>query len=123
MSELRWTIVLIICVLLFAAGLVGTFLPSLGFEVSLPWSIGAVIGAVIGLGVMTAFGVWQIILSRRALKAIDETMKAKGGKTLAEYIQDLGEETLKRIRANGEETIERIKKHGEETLRTIQGGK
>ena len=123
MLELRWAVVLVVCALLFGVGLVGTFRPSLGYEVPFIWQLGAVIGAWIGLAGLTGFGVWQIILSCHAMKATDEAMKARGGKTVAGYIQSLGEETLKRIQANGEETIERIKRNGEETLLAIQRGK
>jgi len=118
-------VLLIICGLLFVVGEV----VALGYEVPVVWSVGAVIGAAIGLAGLIAFGVWQIILSRRAMKASDEAMKASIeyiralGEETVKGIEKNGEETIKRIQANGDETIGRIKRHGKETLRAIQGSK
>ncbi|TRZ48509.1 hypothetical protein D4S03_09720 [bacterium] len=97
MKKFVWEIFLIVCGVLFVVGFAGAFL------FAFPWSLWAVIGEAIGVAGMIGFGVWQIILDRRGMKAFDERMKASG-----EYIKALSEETIKKIRANGEETLRAI---------------
>ena len=71
--------------------------------------LGVILISVFLAGVIIV-GVVEIKKSVHAMKALDETRKARGGKTIAEHIEDISRKTIKTMELDGKRIREAMAK-------------